>query len=76
MVLRCGSYVSHDDGMYEHASPFARDASLGGPLRPALHVWAHVLSVPDPGRAIVAAGRRDLPYDVGPAPAEAGVAPP
>src|SRR5512146_715405 len=26
VVLRCGSYVTHDDGMYEHASPFARDA--------------------------------------------------
>ncbi|HMH91492.1 MAG TPA: hypothetical protein VK586_10465 [Streptosporangiaceae bacterium] len=65
VVLRCGSYVSHDDGMYEHSSPFARDPALGGPLRPALHLWAHVLSVPDPGRAIIGAGRRDLPYDVG-----------
>jgi D-serine deaminase-like pyridoxal phosphate-dependent protein len=65
VVLRCGSYVTHDDGMYEHSSPFARDASLGGPLRPALHIWAHVLSLPDPGRAIAGAGRRDLPYDTG-----------
>lgn len=65
VVLRCGSYVTHDDGMYKDSSPFARDGSLGGPLRPALHIWAHVLSVPDPDRAIVAAGRRDLPYDSG-----------
>jgi D-serine deaminase-like pyridoxal phosphate-dependent protein len=66
VVLRCGSYVTHDDGMYEHVSPFARDASLGGPLRPALVVWAHVLSAPEPGLAIIGAGRRDLPYDSGP----------
>jgi D-serine deaminase-like pyridoxal phosphate-dependent protein len=65
VVLRCGSYLTHDDGMYEHASPFARDESLGGPLRPALHVWAHVLSVPEPGWAIIGAGRRDVPYDAG-----------
>jgi D-serine deaminase-like pyridoxal phosphate-dependent protein len=65
VVLRCGSYVTHDDEMYRDVSPFARDGSLGGPLRPALHIWAHVLSVPDPDRAIVAAGRRDLPYDSG-----------
>jgi D-serine deaminase-like pyridoxal phosphate-dependent protein len=66
VVLRCGSYVTHDDGMYAQVSPFARDASLGGPLRPALVAWAHVLSVPEPGLAIVGAGRRDLPYDSGP----------
>lgn len=65
VVLRCGSYVTHDDGLYEHASPFARDGSLGGSLRPALHLWAHVLSVPDPDWAIVGAGRRDAPYDAG-----------
>jgi D-serine deaminase-like pyridoxal phosphate-dependent protein len=65
VVLRCGSYVTHDDGLYEDASPFARDASLGGPLHPALYLWAHVLSVPDPDWAIVGAGRRDVPYDSG-----------
>ncbi len=65
VVLRCGSYLTHDDGMYERVSPFARDPALGGPLRPALLLWAHVLSVPEPGLAIVGAGRRDLAYDAG-----------
>lgn len=65
VILRCGSYVTHDDGLYEHASPFARLDLPGGPLRAGLHLWAHVLSVPDPDRAIVAAGRRDLPFDAG-----------
>jgi D-serine deaminase-like pyridoxal phosphate-dependent protein len=65
VVLRCGSYLTHDDGMYERVSPFARDPALGGPLQPALLLWAHVLSVPEPGLAIAGAGRRDLPYDAG-----------
>lgn len=34
-------------------------------LRPALEIWAPVLSLPEPGLAIVMAGRRDLPYDAG-----------
>lgn len=65
VVLRSGSYVTHDDGLYEHVSPLTRHPGPRGPLRAALMLWAHVLSVPDPGRAIVAAGRRDLPFDAG-----------
>jgi D-serine deaminase-like pyridoxal phosphate-dependent protein len=65
IVLRSGSYVTHDDGLYEHVSPFARTATPSGRLEPALVLWAHVLSVPDPGRAIIGAGRRDLPFDAG-----------
>lgn len=65
VLLRSGSYVTHDDGLYEHVSPFARTATPSGPLEPALVLWAHVLSVPDPDRAIVGAGRRDLPFDAG-----------
>lgn len=55
-VLRAGCYVTHDHGTYEHVSP------LPG-LSAALTVRAVVLSVPEPGRAIVGAGKRELPYD-------------
>jgi D-serine deaminase-like pyridoxal phosphate-dependent protein len=65
LMLRSGSYVTHDDGLYEHVSPFARTVTEAGPLQPALLLWTHVLSVPDLDRAIVGAGRRDLPFDAG-----------
>ena len=65
VVLRSGCYLTHDDGMYEAASPLARSQHAGDPLLPALELWADVLSCPEPGRAIVGAGRRDAPYDAG-----------
>ena len=65
VVLRSGCYLSHDDGMYEAASPLARSQGASDPLLPALELWADVLSCPEPGRAIVGAGRRDAPYDAG-----------
>ena len=65
VVLRSGCYVTHDDGMYEAASPLARSHGASDPLLPALELWADVLSCPEPGRAIVGAGRRDAPYDAG-----------
>ncbi|MFF4763779.1 alanine racemase [Streptomyces sp. NPDC001292] len=57
-VLRAGCYVTHDHGTYEHVSP------LPG-LRAALTVRAVVLSAPEPGRIVVGAGKRELPYDAG-----------
>ncbi|MFD9813516.1 alanine racemase [Streptomyces sp. NPDC059080] len=57
-VLRSGCYVTHDHGTYEHVSP------LPG-LSAALTVRAVVLSTPESGRAIVGAGKRELPYDAG-----------
>ena len=51
--------------MYEAASPLARSHGASDPLLPALELWADVLSCPEPGRAIVGAGRRDVPYDAG-----------
>lgn len=64
VVLRAGSYITHDDGLYARTTPAAR--GLGGPqLRAALRCHATVLSVPEAGKAIVDAGRRDLPFDAG-----------
>jgi D-serine dehydratase len=57
VVLRSGCYLTHDDGLY------ARTAQL--PLRPALELWARVLSCPEPGLAIAGFGKRDAPYDLG-----------
>lgn len=64
VVMRSGAYISHDHGIYERTSPFGAGAPAGGPrLLPAIEVWAPVLSCPEPGLAIMGAGRRDLPVD-------------
>ena len=65
VVLRSGCYLSHDDGIYEAASPLGRAHGATDPLLPALELWTDVLSCPEPGRAIAGVGRRDAPYDAG-----------
>ncbi|NUR92209.1 MAG: alanine racemase [Nonomuraea sp.] len=71
ILLRSGAYVTHDDGYYRQRTPFNR---VEGELRPALEVFAHVLSTPEPGLAIVGMGKRDAPYDEGlPVPRRAGL---
>lgn len=65
IVLRSGSYVSHDCGMNEASSPFGTRAAGTTPFRPALEVWAPVLSRPEPGRGIAGLGRRDISEDDG-----------
>jgi D-serine dehydratase len=63
-VLRSGGTVSHDHGGMDLVSPFGSVRAVGGPqLRPALEVWAAVVSMPERGRAIIGAGKRDLPHD-------------
>jgi D-serine dehydratase len=71
IVLRSGCYVTHDSGIYERHQPsrMSRTVKTGnhGPeLSPALEVWAYVTSIPEPGRAILGAGRRDFGHDAGP----------
>jgi D-serine dehydratase len=75
IVLRPGCYLTHDVGAYRQAqgeilerNPIARRMHSG--LLPALQVWAYVQSVPEPGKAIVAMGKRDASFDAGfPTPA-------
>jgi D-serine deaminase-like pyridoxal phosphate-dependent protein len=55
-VLRSGAYVAHDHGHYTELSPF--------PLQPALRVWAVVVSVPEPGLALLNLGKRDAAFDL------------
>jgi D-serine deaminase-like pyridoxal phosphate-dependent protein len=63
VVLRSGAYVAHDDGHYRGLTPSVRGD--GPQLRPALHVWATVISAPEADFAVLDAGRRDLPFDSG-----------
>lgn len=63
VILRSGAYVSHDDGYYRRVTPFVRHPDEGT-LDGALDVWAQVLSAPEPGLAILGAGRRDVPFDL------------
>ncbi|MEU9823098.1 alanine racemase [Pseudonocardia alni] len=58
VLLRSGCYVTHDHGTYAGVSPIAG-------LEPALSVAALVTSRPEPGLAVLNAGKRDLPYDAG-----------
>ena len=63
-VVRSGSYVVHDHGVYLSSSPAVRGAALPE-FRPALEVHARVLSRPEPGLALLGAGRRDVSFDDG-----------
>jgi D-serine deaminase-like pyridoxal phosphate-dependent protein len=63
VLLRSGAYVVHDDGFYRGISPFSRGA--GKPLRSAMHAWTRVVSRPEPGLALLDAGKRDVPFDEG-----------
>ena len=69
IILRSGCYVTHDSEFYEGtvARLLARSAaaaSLGEGLRPAIELWAHVQSRPEPGRIIAGLGKRDASFDV------------
>jgi D-serine dehydratase len=66
LVLRAGCYLAHDAGAYERAfGEMAARGPLPGRLVPALELWAHVLSRPEPTSVVVSFGKRDAPYDLG-----------
>jgi D-serine dehydratase len=70
VVTRSGCYLTHDSVIYEHALSDMRTRDSGhvlppDGLRPALTVWTIVQSRPEPGRAILAMGRRDVGFDAG-----------
>jgi D-serine dehydratase len=68
-LLRSGCYVCHDHahyGRYMQAMDERLRTPLGEPsLQPALEVWTQVLSCPEPGLALLNAGRRDVSFDQG-----------
>jgi D-serine dehydratase len=70
VVTRSGCYLTHDSVVYAHsfAEMRARDDQgrlPAGDLEPALNVWTHVQSRPEPGLAILTMGRRDVGFDAG-----------
>lgn len=64
ILIRAGSYISHDDGLYAHIAAFAQPHSAHS-LQPALEIWGRILSRPEPGLAFADFGRRDVPFDQG-----------
>lgn len=64
VVVRAGAYIIHDDGFYTEITPFRRRDEQYR-LRSAMHTWARVVSRPEPGLALLDAGKRDVPFDEG-----------
>jgi D-serine dehydratase len=67
-LLRSGCYVTHDQGHYRrlvHEVNRRLGCSDADGLRAALEVWALVQSIPEPGLAILAVGKRDISFDLG-----------
>ncbi|MGO3643980.1 MAG: amino acid deaminase [Pseudoalteromonas sp.] len=69
-IIRPGCYVAHDQGIYENAQQqvLARNplaCNIGSDLQSCLEIWAYVQSVPEPGRAIIGMGKRDVAFDAG-----------
>jgi D-serine dehydratase len=72
VVLRSGCYITHDHGFYAAALDRLRERSAGSnsvfvsnTFEPALELWTTVQSMPEPGLAIVALGKRDVSFDMG-----------
>jgi D-serine dehydratase len=70
VVLRSGCYITHDHGTYAAALERLQQRSTGTvfadhSFEPALELWTTVQSVPEPGLAIVALGKRDVSFDMG-----------
>ena len=64
IVLRSGCYLTHDAVHYKELSPFGTRLAHTGPLEEALEVWGVVLSLPEPGLAVLGFGKRDVPHDL------------
>jgi D-serine dehydratase len=67
-LLRSGCYVTHDQGNYRRLVSVVNQrigcADAAG-LQAAMEVWATVQSMPEPGLAILAVGKRDISHDLG-----------
>jgi D-serine deaminase-like pyridoxal phosphate-dependent protein len=63
VLVRAGAYLIHDDGFYRALSPLRRGGREA--FRSAMHAWARVVSAPEPGLALLDAGKRDLSFDEG-----------
>jgi D-serine dehydratase len=68
IVIRSGCYITHDslhlaDCIDRLVARSPEAAALPGRLQPALEVWGAVQSRPEPCRAYVNIGKRDISYD-------------
>ena len=63
-VLRSGCYITHDAVHYKEQSPFGSRLPDTDPLQEALEVWGAVVSMPEPGLALLGFGKRDVPTDL------------
>jgi D-serine dehydratase len=64
VVLRSGCYLTHDAIHYRDLTPFGGRIPETGPLEEALEIWGSVLSLPEPGLAILGFGKRDVSHDL------------
>lgn len=68
-VLRSGCYLTHDHfGYANDLQRVAREHRVSlpdGGLHPALEIWSYVQSRPDPDKALLTMGKRDVGYDAG-----------
>ncbi len=66
-VIRSGCYLTHDSFGYAHAHERilseTRLTLPPGQLQAALEVWAYVQSRPEPTKAILTVGKRDISHD-------------
>ena len=70
IILRPGCYLIHDTGIYHKAQQAIISRSqlacdITGELESSLSIWAYVLSIPEPGLAIIGMGKRDVAFDAG-----------
>ena len=68
IIIRSGCYLTHDSDLFVELHRKLEDRTptvkgLGDPPRGALEIWTHVLSRPDPTRAILGIGKRDASHD-------------
>lgn len=63
IVLRSGAYLTYDNGLYSRTGPAARSIADSPRFSSAIRVWAPVLSMPEPGLALLLCGRRDVGFD-------------
>lgn len=68
VLTRSGCYLTHDSGEYKDRFQQLRKRTpsiddLGQPLMAALEVWTYVQSRPEPTKAILTAGKRDISFD-------------
>jgi D-serine dehydratase len=69
ILIRSGCYLTHDDGwlagFYRRMRQRNPQLSVGRPApQPAIEVWAHVQSRPEPERAFATMGKRDVSHDI------------